>query len=50
MVLACSENFEDFLKKMGVKAASEMYHVPRAVLLNYCRKGFSVTLHTFNAR
>ena len=29
---ACSENFEDFLKKM-VKAASDVNHVPYSVLL-----------------
>ena len=46
---ACSEKFEDFLKKM-VKAVSEVNHVPYSVLLNYCRKCFSVTLQTFNAR
>ena len=46
---ACSEKFEDFLKKM-VKAASDANHVPYSVLLNYWRKRFSVTLQTFNAR
>ena len=46
---ACSEKFEDFLKKV-VKAASEVNHVPYSVLLNYWRKHFSVTLQTFNAR
>ena len=45
---ACSEKFEDFLKM--VKAASEVNHVPYSVLLNYCRKCFSVTLQTFSAR
>ena len=45
---ACSEKFEDFLKK--IKAASEVSHVPYYVLLNYWRKLFSVTLQTFNAR
>ena len=43
---ACSEKFEDFLKKM-VKAASEVNHVACTVLLNYWRKRFSVTLQTF---
>ena len=46
---ACSEKFEDFLKKM-VTAASEVNHVPYSVLLNYWRKLFAVTLQTFNAR
>ena len=46
---ACSEKFEDFLKKM-VKAASDANHVPYSVLLNDWRKRFSVTLQTFNAR
>ena len=47
---ACSEKFEDFLKKM-VKAASDANHVPYSVLLNNnWRKHFSVTLQTFNAR
>ena len=47
---ACSEKFEDFLKKM-VKAASDANHVPYySVLLYYWRKSFSVTLQTFNAR
>ena len=45
---ACSEKFEDFLKKM-VKAASDANHVPYySVLLNYWRKRFSVTLQTFH--
>ena len=44
---ACSEKFEDFLKKM-VKAASAANHVP--VSLNCWRKRFSVTLQTFNVR
>ena len=43
---ACSEKFEDFLKKM-VKAASEVNHVPYSVLLSYWGKRFSVTLQTF---
>ena len=47
---ACSEKFDDFLKKM-VKAASEANLVPyHSVLLNYWRKQFSVTLQTFHAR
>ena len=46
---ACSEKFEDFLKKMVI-AASEVNHVPYSVLLNYWRRRFSVTLLTFNAR
>ena len=46
---ACSEKFEDFLKKM-MKAASDVNHVPCSVLLNYWRKHFSATLQTFNAR
>ena len=47
---ACSEKFEDFLKKMRVKAASEVNHVPYSVVPNYWRKRFSVTLQTFNIR
>ena len=46
---ACSGKFEDFLEEM-VKAASDANHVPYAVLLNYWRKRFSVTLQTFNVR
>ena len=38
---ACSEKFEDFLKKM-VKAASEVNHVPYSVLMNYWRKLFQL--------
>ena len=46
---ACSEKFEDFLKKM-MKAASDANHVPYSVLLNCWRKQFSVTLQTFYVR
>ena len=46
---ACSEEFEDFLKKT-VKAASEVNHVPYSILLNYWRKRFSVVLQTFYVR
>ena len=33
---ACSEKFEDFLKKMD-KAASELNHIPCSVILNYLK-------------
>ena len=46
---ACSEKFNDFLKKI-VKASAEVNHVPYSALLNYWRKRFSVALHTFNVR
>ena len=46
---ACSEKFNDFLKKI-VKAAAEVNHVPYSVLLKQWRNRFSVTLQTFNVR
>ena len=49
---ACSEKFEDFLKKMAGESSfrCESCSLFCVDLLNYWRKRFSVTLQTFNAR